>query len=147
MSTASSSKETIVLRSCDGEEFKVGKSVAAGSKTIKHMIEDDCVSETIPVPNVTGEILSKVVGYLNRHHHASVIISEAAEDDTKIEEEEALEDFDSEFVKVDRKTLYDLIMAANYLDINDLLDLTCKSVADIIKSHNNVDDIRADLNF
>lgn len=41
--------------------------------------------------------------------------------------------FDKEFVKVDQPMLFDLILAANYLDIRPLLDLTCKTVADMIK--------------
>merc|ERR1712178_193565 len=41
--------------------------------------------------------------------------------------------WDKEFVKVDDETLFNLIPAANYLDIKSLLDLTCKTVADEIK--------------
>ena len=38
-----------------------------------------------------------------------------------------------EFCKVDQATLFELILAANYLDIRPLLDLTCKTVANMIK--------------
>ena len=41
--------------------------------------------------------------------------------------------WDKDFVKVDDETLFNLILAANYLDIKPLLDLTCKTVADEIK--------------
>ncbi|RYQ80728.1 hypothetical protein Ahy_Scaffold1g106941 isoform C [Arachis hypogaea] len=41
--------------------------------------------------------------------------------------------WDAEFVKVDQATLFDLILAANYLNIKSLLDLTCQTVADMIK--------------
>ena len=41
--------------------------------------------------------------------------------------------WDKYFVKVDDETLFNLILAANYLDIKPLLDLTCKTVADEIK--------------
>ncbi|MFS8016953.1 putative SKP1 component, dimerization, SKP1-like, dimerization domain superfamily [Helianthus anomalus] len=44
-----------------------------------------------------------------------------------------LKAFDSEFVNVDQDTLFDLILAANYLNIKSLLDLTCKTVADMVK--------------
>ena len=40
---------------------------------------------------------------------------------------------DADFVKVDQGTLFELILAANYLDIKSLLDLTCRTVAEMIK--------------
>jgi S-phase kinase-associated protein 1 len=41
--------------------------------------------------------------------------------------------WDLDFCKVDQPTLFELILAANYLDIKELLDLTCKTVANMIK--------------
>ncbi|EHB16862.1 S-phase kinase-associated protein 1 [Heterocephalus glaber] len=41
--------------------------------------------------------------------------------------------WDQEFLKVDQGTLFELILAANYLDIKGLLDVTCKTVANMIK--------------
>ncbi|MCO5580058.1 hypothetical protein L7F22_033924 [Adiantum nelumboides] len=40
--------------------------------------------------------------------------------------------WDADFLKVDQATLFDLIMAANYLNIQSLLD---QCVADMIKGH------------
>ncbi|GLU02723.1 hypothetical protein SLE2022_199630 [Rubroshorea leprosula] len=121
---ASTSKK-IMLRSSDGETFEVEEAVAVESQTIKHMIEDDCADNVIPLPNVPSKILSKVIEYCKKH-------VEAAADKEKAGEEE-MKNWDAEFVKVDQKTLFDLILAANYLNIKDLLDLTCQTVADMIK--------------
>jgi len=41
--------------------------------------------------------------------------------------------WDKEFCEVDQATLFELILAANYLDVKSLLDLTCKTVANMIK--------------
>ncbi|CAJ2655387.1 SKP1-like protein 1A-like [Trifolium pratense] len=118
------SEKKIILKSSDGETFEVEQAIAMQSQTIKYMIDDNCADETgIPIPNVTGKIMAKVIEYCKKHVEAASV-EESNKDLTK---------FDEDFVKVDQATLFDLILAANYLDIKSLLDLTCKSVADMIK--------------
>ncbi|PIN04559.1 SCF ubiquitin ligase, Skp1 component [Handroanthus impetiginosus] len=133
MSSNGPVQKMIVLRSSDGELFEVEEEVALESQTIKHMIEDNCADNSIPVPNVTSKILAKVIEYCKRHVEAAakstadgtLTADKVADDDLKA--------FDTEFVKVDQGTLFDLILAANYLNIKGLLDLTCQTVADMIK--------------
>ncbi|XP_057500134.1 SKP1-like protein 1B [Actinidia eriantha] len=120
-----STSKTIVLKSSDGETFEVEEAVAVESQTIKHMIEDNCANTSIPLPNVTSKILAKVIEYCKRHVDPPKSDDKSPEDDLK--------KFDDEFVKVDQATLFDLILAANYLNIKSLLDLTCQTVADMIK--------------
>ncbi|CAL9098537.1 unnamed protein product [Musa textilis] len=123
--------KTITLRSSDGEVFDVEEAVAMESQTIKHMIEDDCADNGIPLPNVTSKILAKVVEYCKKHVDAAARSSSS--DDAPSVTEEDLKTWDADFVKVDQATLFDLILAANYLNIKGLLDLTCQTVADMIK--------------
>ncbi|CAA2960031.1 SKP1-like protein 1A isoform X2 [Olea europaea var. sylvestris] len=129
-----SSTRMIVLKSSDGEIFEVEEVVALESETIKHMIEADCADTSIPLPNVTSKILAKVIEYCKRHVEA--VAAKPAEGvlvaADKMTDEE-LKAFDADFVKVDQGTLFDLILAANYLNIKSLLDLTCQTVADMIK--------------
>ena len=99
---------TIKLMSSDQEFFTVDEDVAIKSVTIKNMIEDMGSGDVIPLPNVSGKILAKVIEYCKS--------------------QESLE-----FLQVDQATLFDLILAANYLNIKSLLDLTCKEVAKMIK--------------
>ncbi|KAK6245580.1 hypothetical protein SCA6_008670 [Theobroma cacao] len=116
---SSSTGRKITLRSLDGEDFEVDEAVALESQTIKHMIEDDSADNGIPLPNVTSKILSKVIEYCKKHVEAPKSDDRSASD--------------ADFVKVDQATLFDLILAANYLNIKSLLDLTCQTVADMIK--------------
>ncbi|KAL0913272.1 hypothetical protein M5K25_016719 [Dendrobium thyrsiflorum] len=122
----------VTLKSSDGEEFVVDEAVARESQTILHMIEDGCADSGIPLPNVNSKILAKVIEYCKKHvESVSKPSGTGSVDDKPIEEE--LKSWDADFVKVDQATLFDLILAANYLNIKGLLDLTCQTVADMIK--------------
>nr|XP_043638989.1 SKP1-like protein 1B [Erigeron canadensis] len=131
-------KKSIVLKSSDGETFEVDEAVAELSQTIKHMIDDQCADTAIPLPNVTSKILSKVIEYCKKHVEHKADEDKPADDDLKT--------FDADFVKVEQGTLFDLILAANYLNIKELLDLTCQTVADMIKGK-TPDEIRKTFNI
>ncbi|XP_010680409.2 SKP1-like protein 1B [Beta vulgaris subsp. vulgaris] len=122
------STRKITLKSSDGETFEVEESVALESQTIKHMVEDDCADNVIPLPNVTSKILAKVIEYCKKHVDSP---KSSENNDRQVDDE--LKTWDADFVKVDQATLFDLILAANYLNIKSLLDLTCQTVADMIK--------------
>ncbi|MCL7025654.1 hypothetical protein MKW94_027136 [Papaver nudicaule] len=125
----STSAKMVTLKSSDGETFDVDEAVALESQTIKHMIEDDCADNGIPLPKVTSKILAKVVEYCKKH-----VESRAAQgDSTDKNKTDELKTWEAEFVKVEQSELFDLILAANYLNIKELLDLTCQTVADMIK--------------
>ena len=47
-------------------------------------------------------------------------------------EDKQISPWDANFLKVDQYTLFELIMAANYMDIRGLLDVTCHTVAKIM---------------
>lgn len=46
---------------------------------------------------------------------------------------EVVSDWDANFVDVEQELLFELILAANYMDIKSLLDLACAKVASMIK--------------
>jgi len=60
--------------------------------------------------------------------------------------EDELKKWDTEFVNVEQGTLFDLVLAANYLDIKGLLDLNCQTVADMIKGK-TPEEIRKNFNI
>ena len=122
----------VKLVSSDDQEFEVEKKVAEMSVTIKNMLEDmaEMADQPIPLPNVTGKILEKVITYCKYHDEHPTAVSEDKKDDKRTDD---IIPWDQEFCKVDQATLFELILAANYLDIKPLLDLTCKTVANMIK--------------
>jgi len=118
----------VKLTSSDHQMFEVDEEVANQSHTVKNMIEDTGTEEMIPLPNVPGKILSKVIEYCKFHVEAAKTV-----DNKPAKTEDEVKQWDTEFVKVDQATLFDLILAANYLNIKGLLDLTCQTVANMIK--------------
>ncbi|KAJ6365349.1 hypothetical protein OIU76_030175 [Salix suchowensis] len=99
-----SEPKKIILKSSDGETFFVDEAVAVESQTIKHMIEDDCADNEIPLPNVTSKILAKVIEYCKKHVEAG---SDKDKNVTGVtDKDESLKSWDAEFVKVDQNTLF-----------------------------------------
>ncbi|KAE8769919.1 SKP1-like protein 1B [Hordeum vulgare] len=154
MAAEEGEKKMITLKSSDGEEFEIEEAAAMGSQTIRHMIEDGCADNGIPLPNVNAKILSKVIEYCKKHCQANPkpansgagSSSASAAHEEPAAPTEDLKSFDAEFVKVDQNTLFDLILAANYLDIKGMLDLTCQTVAEMIKGK-TVEEIRKCFNI
>ncbi|NP_001288360.1 SKP1-like protein 11-like [Solanum lycopersicum] len=118
----------LILKSSDGDEFEIEESIAVQSGTIKNMVEDDYT--LIPLPNVNTQKLILIIEYMKKHGEKT---------DSN---EEEIKEFDKEFLKDKRyNDMFDLIVAANYLHIIDLMNLICQTIADRIK-HKSVIAIR-----
>lgn len=134
-----STSRKIVLKSSDGHIFEVEEVVALQSQTIANMIEDDCVENGIPISNINGEILAKVIEYCKKH----VVLPDG---DSSSSSKEELKAWDAEFMNTDQSTIFNLILAANFLNVKNLLDLGCQTVADMITGK-TPDEIRTVLNI
>ncbi|RXN04862.1 S-phase kinase-associated 1 [Labeo rohita] len=126
---------TIKLQSSDGEMFEVDVEIAKQSVTIKTMLEDlgmddEGDDDPVPLPNVNAAILKKVIQWCTHHKDDP---PPPEDDENKEKRTDDIPVWDQEFLKVDQGTLFELILAANYLDIKGLLDVTCKTVANMIK--------------
>ncbi|KAF7494291.1 S-phase kinase-associated protein 1 [Sarcoptes scabiei] len=124
----------IKLQSSDGEIFEVDVEVARMSITLRTMLDDLGIEEDdgepIPVQNVNSAILRKVIQWATYHKGDPPTPDD---DDTREKRIDDITSWDSDFLKVDQGTLFEIILAANYLDIKLLLDLACKTVANMIR--------------
>eukprot|EP01023_Acetabularia_acetabulum_P061280 TRINITY_DN739_c0_g1_i1.p3 TRINITY_DN739_c0_g1~~TRINITY_DN739_c0_g1_i1.p3 ORF type:complete len:164 (+),score=29.12 TRINITY_DN739_c0_g1_i1:79-570(+) len=120
----------VTLRSYDGALFPVDVEVANMSEMLRNMIQDveGAHQQVIPLLNVSGKILKKVIDYCEYH-----VGAERRDENDQAVSEEDIKTWDKEFVRIDQSTLFELILAANYLNISKLLDLTCETVANMIK--------------
>ncbi|XP_006347179.1 SKP1-like protein 1B [Solanum tuberosum] len=115
-----SSEKLITLKTSDDEEFKLNKSVAVKSVVIKSFVQDiDCTSIVIPLPNVDGKTMTKVINYWKKHSEEGV---------TEVQ----LKNFDQDFLKMSHSELFDVHLAARYLDDKQLEEVIIQESFDRI---------------
>ena len=114
----------VTLVSNDNQQFIIDYEVAEKSETIKNVFLESSNNSVIPLPDVDGKTLSYIVNYLNTSEFP--VLNDGSE--------------------VDTKTLFSIILGANYLDIKELLDIACQKVAEMIKGK-TPDEIRKQFNI
>ncbi|KAK0646197.1 Skp1 family, dimerization domain-containing protein [Cercophora newfieldiana] len=138
----------VTLQSNDLTTIKVDRAVAERSMLIKNLIEDlgdeAVATEAIPIPNVNDPVLRKVVEWCEKHRGDSIQSAEEESETRKKMTE--IDEWDQKFMQVDQEMLFEIILAANYLDIKALLDVGCKTVANMIKGK-SPEEIRKTFNI
>ena len=129
------------LQSSDGVFFPVALEIAKQSQTIKTMVDDlgiegESEEEFVPLPAVSSAVLKKVIEWAEQHKDDPPPPPEDDDDKSPAIKNKEFPPWDAEFfgeIKKDQAILFDLILAANYLDIKRLLDLSCLTVTNMIK--------------
>ncbi|KAK1995206.1 Skp1 family protein [Colletotrichum falcatum] len=139
----------IWVQSNDNITIPVDRVVAERSMLIKNMLEDvgdDSISQEnpIPIPNVNEAVLRKVIEWCD-HHRNDPVQTQDDENDARKKTTE-IEEWDQKFMQVDQEMLFEIILASNYLDIKPLLDVGCKTVANMIKGK-SPEEIRKTFNI
>ncbi|TKR76022.1 hypothetical protein L596_017231 [Steinernema carpocapsae] len=132
--------KSIFLESCDGERFAVERDVLRLANAINTMLidlgldddSDAVMTDPIPLQNVNASTLKKVIDWL-KHHRGDAIPADDPSDAQKERRTDDIPVWDQAFFRVDQGTLFELILAANYLEIRALLNNGCKTVANMIK--------------
>ena len=104
--------------------------------------EDD--TPEIPLPNVKADVLKKVIEFCE--HHKEEPMTEIEKPLKSQQMSEVVQKWYADFVNVEQVLLFELILAANYMDIKPLLDLTCATVASMIKGK-TPEEIRTTFNI
>ena len=126
---------SVRLETSDNQVRDVPRAIAEMSVTIRNMLEDadDEGDAVVPLMNVSSKILEKVIAYCEHYHEHPDTADNGKDGD--------ISSWDSKFCEVDQATLFELILAANFLDIKSLLEVTCKKVASMIRGK-SPDEIR-----
>ena len=130
--------KTVKLRTAEGEIVEVEEAVAMELETVKNFFDDDGITHdtVIPLLNVTSSPLAKVIQYCRRSVEFRAKLAGAFDDEAaqrKVEKER--KEFEAEFVSEEsNESVKELILAANYLNIKDMLSSLNQVVADRIKN-------------
>ncbi|KIK53707.1 hypothetical protein GYMLUDRAFT_49239 [Collybiopsis luxurians FD-317 M1] len=118
----------ITLVSSDNKSFTIDKEVVLPSVFLAAFPESD---QPILLPNVKSDVLQKVLEYCE-HHRGDPVPEQSQDGDGQLRNTH-ISKWDREFITVDQEMLFELILAANYLEIKSLLDIGTRTVADLIK--------------
>ncbi|KAJ4311560.1 hypothetical protein N0V94_007888 [Neodidymelliopsis sp. IMI 364377] len=143
---ASTAASKVKLVTSDNADMEVDRQVAERSILIKNLLEDlgGDNDEAIPIPNVNEAVMKKVIEWCE-HHRNDPPASQDDDSDSRKKSTD-IDEWDQKFMQVDQEMLFEIILAANYLDIKALLDVGCKTVANMIKGK-SPDEIRKTFNI
>ncbi|KAL9179996.1 hypothetical protein ACHAXT_007966 [Thalassiosira profunda] len=139
---------TVKLVSKEGDTFEVPVEIAKLSNLVVTTLgEDDDEEDSveIPLPNVKANVLAKVIEYCT-HYKKEEAMSPITTPLKSIRIEEIVQEWYADFVNVDQTLLFELVTAANFMDIKALLDLTCLAVSVLIKGK-SAEEIRRIFNI
>lgn len=130
----------VKIVSSDKKEFLVEEKVANTFKVIEQMLEtlragergDDASDQPVTLNNVRGDILKELIDWVIQHKD---------DPDTSDEEEQYrdrrtddIPQWDKDFVsRWEKPVLYEVLQACNFLDLRPLLEICCKTIANMIK--------------
>jgi S-phase kinase-associated protein 1 len=134
---------TLTISCQDDVSLPVPKSVANQCITLDNLLKDfgEDSMEELPLPEIRSDIFTKVSEFCQKWIETQ---GETAEAWKSVEEDEkkkigedwrqgAGKEFYETFFQLENDVLFDIILAANYLDCYPLLDSGCQRVADMIK--------------
>ena len=131
---------TVTVLTSDGQAMDMTRAAASMARTLEDLLNDLGEDSPIPIPSVNAHIMRHVIEYAEYKVHNP---NPAKPTDPKeLRRTDDILPWDRDFIAaLDQSTLFDVIMAANYLSLQDLVDLGCKSVANMIKGK-SVEELR-----
>ena len=137
----------------DGEKFNVEIKYLLLSKFLSTMIgdceDDDDEDEDLPIPSVDSKHFEKIIDFMKMYHENQMAEIEKPLRSNNLKD--IVGENYAEFINIEEEFLFSLIMKANYLDIQPLLNLGCAKVASMIKGKSpeeirKIFDIQDDVN-
>ena len=135
-----------VVLVCEGEKLNVDLEVVNKSTILRNMIEDTGKDGDIPIPNIQLHILRKVIEFCE--HYKTTNPKEIKKPlVSNVLTQNNVDEWDANFITMEKvDDTIDLVIAANFLDIESLVALGCAKIATFIKGK-DVEQIREVFNI
>lgn len=133
------SQRVLKLKSVEGDLFSVSIKACKYSGLVTKIVEGKSHTDDIPLVGVKSHILTKVIEFLVKYD----------EDDHPLKNNNMAEissEWDEQFIDVNQNILFELVLAANYMDIKPLLELSSAKVASMMKGK-STEEIRKIFNI
>lgn len=142
-------RTTLLLQLCDSTTVEVEYELVKACLTIAEMVKDeDGESEEgsstgplmVPLPNVNKETMDDVLAFARHAKGAPLVRAQAPLKNPDIKEAYKADPQLARMIEEvrdrtdDHAALFELILAANYLQWDDLLDATCAALASLLKN-------------
>lgn len=138
----------LTMKTNDNGQVTCDIPVAERSILIKNLIEDlgleTALAQPVPLPNVSQPVLEKIIEWCEHHRNDPPPTQDDDSESRKKTTE--IDEWDQKYMQVDQEMLFEIILAANYMDIKALLDVGCKTVANMIKGK-SPEEIRKTFNI
>ena len=124
----------LVLVSSDNQKIELDVESAQKSHLLKGLMTDfnSQQQEPIQLPDIKYDILKKVVEYLT--YYKDKTPKDIPKPMPSANLSEVIDEWDVNFINsIELDNVFDLINAANYMDISSLLDLSCAKIASLMK--------------
>ncbi|KAI9762334.1 MAG: alpha 1,2 mannosyltransferase [Chaenotheca gracillima] len=142
-----SEPQMISLKIQDGPLIPVERKAAELSVVIRELLDTLKGQETIepiPIPKTySAPVVEKVMEWCTHYKDERPAMANEEPERKKTTD---INEWDQKFMQVDQEMLFEIILFANYLDIKALLDVGCKTVANMIKGK-SPEEIRKTFNI
>ena len=136
-------KQTINITCKGGNRLSLKSEAAKISNFIFNYL-NDYPNEDLYLKNLKYPTLKMIKKYLEHYIHKTPKKIEMPLPNKEFKD--CIDEWDYDFINCDTETILELMVAANFLDINSLLDLTSAKIASLIKGK-NPEEIRRILNM
>jgi S-phase kinase-associated protein 1 len=117
----------------DGKKVAVPKNVANKSALIKGSLDKDADATEVTLQHIDSPIVELAMKYC-KHHVDDEKIPEIVRPLKSNKIENCVGKWDAEFVNgLEQETLFRLLLAVNYMDIQGCVELICAKIASLMK--------------